>query len=61
MSTPERETRAAAHRGGGVVTMRDLLASCAAADAVSTPDVVRDAEREREDVTEQPELRQDAA
>lgn len=61
MSTPERETRTT-EGGRGAVTMLDLLASCAAADAVSTPprDVVQEAESEPQGVPETV-VRQEAA
>ncbi|MEU8524173.1 hypothetical protein AB0C77_01030 [Streptomyces sp. NPDC048629] len=61
MSTPERETRATEGRRGAV-TMVDLLASCAAADAVSTPprEVERETEPEAQGVAE-PVVRQEAA
>ncbi|WP_418958590.1 hypothetical protein [Streptomyces tritici] len=47
MSMPERETRETVP-GGAVLNMRDLLASCAAADAVSTPPRDREPEHPEE-------------
>ncbi|BAU85488.1 hypothetical protein SLA_4604 [Streptomyces laurentii] len=37
MATPERDGTTSTGRGADTVSMRDLLAACAAADAVSTP------------------------
>ncbi|MCX5385083.1 hypothetical protein [Streptomyces sp. NBC_00083] len=58
MTVPEREAKPQAPRGVPVppgVSIHDLLASCAAASAVSTPP------RESAPVADEGEVRQDAA
>ncbi|WP_351226497.1 hypothetical protein [Streptomyces sp. NPDC002133] len=62
MSAPEREVQPQSRpRSPSAFSMRDLLASCAAASAVSTPPRERDAETPEPAGTDRCEERRNAA